>query len=126
MTTSTLRSFRLGFLWGLLSFAQLGCATPPPPPEPTPIPAPPVVDPVNKPKPKPAPEGAVSREALAALTGKGELEVEKVLGKPYDAYTQPRAPFHRVVSFRIVLAGDGPRFAHVHFTGGKALPIDPR
>jgi hypothetical protein len=118
------RAFRLGFLWGFLSFAQLGCATPPPP-----VPAPPVVvdnQPNPKPIPRPTPAGAVSREALAALTGKGELEVEKVLGKPYDAYTQPRAPFHRVVSFRIVLAGDGPRFAHVHFTGGKALPIDPR
>lgn len=117
------RSFRLGFLWGLLSWAPLGCATPPPP---LPTPAPPVIDEVKKPTPKPTPASAVSREALAALTGKGEVEVGKVLGKPYDAYTQPRSPFHRVVSYRIVLAGDGPRFAHVHFAGGKALPIDPR
>lgn len=118
------RSFGMGAIWGLLSWVPLGCATPPPP-----VPAPPVVvdnQPTPKPIPRPTPAGAVSREALAALTGKGEVEVGKVLGTPYDAYTQPRAPFHRVVSYRIVLAGDGPRFAHVHFAGGKALPIDPR
>lgn len=121
-----MRSFRLGLMIGVVFAATLGgCAITPPPP--VPVPAPPVVeDGTVKPKPKPAPAGAVSRATLDALVGKTEAEVGQVLGTPYDAYTQPRSPGHRVVSWRIVLAGDGPRFAHVHFAGGKALPIDPR
>lgn len=124
----TTRPFRLGLILGVVFAATLGgCAITPPPP--VPVPAPPVVvdnTPDPKPNPKPTPAGAVSRELLASLVGKTEAEVGQVLGTPFDAYTQPRSPGHRVVSWRIVLAGDGPRFAHVHFAGGKALPIDPR
>lgn len=125
-----MKTFRTGFLAGFLAlFLLAGCATPPAPPTPSPVPAPPVVvdnHPTPKPNPRPTPAGAVSREALAALTGQSEAAVTRALGTPYDAYTQPLPPRHRVVSYRIVLAGDGPRFAHVHFLAGKALPIDPR